>query len=209
MNNQLREAWAILTADRRKAAVLGALVFIAAGLWLRAAITSGPSKAKGFNEPRMTESGNKSAKKKNASSDAEEGFTKPPRVINFNPPSPLVRDLFILSDELLASSPQTEPGDPAAPKSASGTDDKPVRTAAPPAQTVEQRIAHEAAALRLRSTMIGANPIAVIESADAPRGGSSVVRLGETIAGFTLIAVRAHEVELEKENVRVTIARSN
>lgn len=208
MNKQLQEAWAIVTADRKKAAVLGALVLVAGGLWLRAALTSGPSKASASGESRMTESGKKRAEK--AAKKPEDVVERAPaRTIELAPPPPLTRDLFVLSEALLASSAQTDLVDSGDPKSAAGKDDKPLRPAPIAAQTVSERVASEAARLRLRSTMIGANPIAVIETPDASRAGGVMVRPGEAIAGFTLVAVRAHEVELEKEGVRVTIARTN
>ncbi len=208
MKNQLLEAWAILTSDRKKASVLGSLVLVAGGLWLRAAITSGPKSANASSKTRMTESGKKRAEK-SAKAEKDAPRLTRTRVVEMAPPPELQRDLFMLSDALLASSPQTEPNDMGTPKSAGGKVDKSLRPAVIAAQTIEERVASEAARLQLRSTMIGANPTAVIESDDTSRSGATVVRVGNTVAGFTVIAIRAREVELEKEHVRVTIARSN
>jgi len=69
-------------------------------------------------------------------------------------------------------------------------------------------VRQEAAALRLRSTMISSNPIAVIETTAGAGKRASVVRMGDSIEGFVLISVRAREVDLEKNGVRVTLSRS-
>lgn len=207
MSDQLREFWAIVTADRKKAAVLGGLALVAGGLWIRAAVTSGPSKATASDAPRMTESAKKRAKKL-AKSDEDSSSKTPSQTITIQSPDPLTRDLFVVSDALLASSSQMEPADARAPKSAAGIDDKSLRPAGLGAETPKQRVTREAAELRLRSTMIGANPIAVFQNPNGSRQSASMVRIGGDIAGFKLVAVRAHEAELEKEGIRVTVSRT-
>ena len=208
MNKQFQEVWTLITSDKKKAMALGSLALVAGGLWLRAAITSGPSKASASDKKRMTADGEKRAKKsgeKNAESDKSETVV---RVIAVTSPPPLTRDLFALSDALLASSSQMDSDRSGNPKSAVGKDDKPLQSAAMRAQTLEERVQSEASDFRLRSTMIGASPIAVIETQGAKsRQSGTVVRVGEQIEGFTVIAIRARDVELEKEGVRITLSR--
>lgn len=207
MNAHLQEIWTLITTDKKKATILGALALVAGGLWLRAAMTSGPSTAKA-NEKRMTADGERRAKRASKKSESETEHDAPVRIIELSPPPPLTRDLFALSDALLASSAQTDPAPFSNPKSASGTDDKSLQSAGMRTQSTEDRVRAEAGKLRLRSTMIGANPIAVIEAGASSRAAGRVVRLGDEIEGFIVRAIHAREIELEKEGVRVTLTRA-
>lgn len=208
MNKQLQETWAVLTADKKKATALGALALLSGGLWIRAAVMSGPSQAAASTHETTTDTTNKHSSSAGASAAA--GGVNPETfpAITLEAVGDLNRDLFALSDALLASSAQMEQAGSDRPKSARRNDDKSLRTATTRAQTVEERVRDEAQGLHLRSTMIGANPIAVIEVAGATGRSSPVLRLGDHVAGFVLRVVRAQEVELEKEGVRVTLSRT-
>lgn len=210
MNQQLQEAWAVLTADKKKATVLGVLALFAIIFWIRAALVSGPAKATASSNAITTTDRSKSIKNANASAAAlgnadQESWP----TITLKRTKKLNRDLFALSDALLASSAQMEQvvSDPS--KSDPRKVEKLVRVAPMRVQTVEERVRDEALSLRLRSTMTGANPIAVIETADSKGRAAPVVRVGERIAGFELLAVRAREVDLEKEGVRVTLSHAS
>ncbi|RMH24210.1 MAG: hypothetical protein D6693_10195 [Planctomycetota bacterium] len=200
MNQSLLQFWAIVTADRKKAAMLGALVLVAGGLWVRAALTTGPSRAKaGAGGGIVT---------LQADGGEDEGPAEPDlrRTVTVTPAPRNTRDLFALSDALVSLSSQMEPDASGAPKSASGSDDNTQRPGAR-ARDRERRVRDEASSLRLRSTMIGASPIAVIETPEGNRHGV-VVRPGDVVEGFRVVAIRTHEVELEKDGVSVTIARA-
>src|SRR5690606_31572506 len=123
MNAHLQEAWTLITSDKKKATMLGALALVAGGLWLRAAVTSGPSSAKA-NEKRMTADGEKRAKKAAKANQSDESEEDVVRIIELSSPPPLTRDLFALSEALLASSAQTDLIDSSGPKSALGKVDK-------------------------------------------------------------------------------------
>ncbi len=204
MNQRFAEVWAIVTADKKKAGVLACLVLVAVGLWVRAALTSGPSRA----EASAGSSGFASTRSNGNNKVSDEIPVAPPRPVWFSDPDVLKRDMFALSDPLVALSAQPDLLAADDPKSRVGTDDKSTRTGAPGTISVESRVRQEAESLRLRSTMIGTNPIAVIEPIAGARRNAAVLRVGDTIDGFTLIEIHAHSVEMEKEGVRVTLSRS-
>ena len=202
MSRQIIEMWAVVTADKKKAGLLIGLVLLAGGMWIRTAFFMGPKNAQASGSRTPS---NATPKAQPSSTPDDTDTPEPARIITLTTPPPLKRDLFALSDVLVSLSSQTDRPDVVAPKSARRTDEKHVRSAA---MTVEQRVRQEAAALRLRSTMISSNPIAVIETTAGAGKRASVVRMGDSIEGFVLISVRAREVDLEKNGVRVTLSRS-
>ena len=204
MNKSLLEFWAVITADRKKAAMLGTLVVVAGGLWVRASLMTGPDTAKAGTDAVITTLSTASPGNAAAAESDEPDLR---RTIALTSPPPLTRDLFALSDVFVSLSSQTDPAAGGSPKSASGTDDKPLRPIALGPAAIEQRVREEAAGLRLRSTMIGASPIAVIETPGVGRHGA-VVRVGDEVEGFRVISIGTEDVELEKAGTRVTLTRS-
>ncbi len=204
VNKQLHETMVILAADKKKAAFLGSLLFVAVGLWVRAAMVTGPHEAQGAGNT-MSE-GAMSPDRADEPSQKESELLAHRDIVRIPTVQPLTRDLFALSDELLALSAQTDQPQLDDPKSSLGIDDKSNQSGPESAAAKEKRIHLEAAQLSLRSTMTGSNPVAVIAQ-DSGKLAGVVVRLGEEIAGFTLVHVRAREVEIEKEGVRVALTR--
>lgn len=204
MNERVAEIWAIVTADKKKAGVLACLVLVAVGLWLRAALTSGPSRADASTSANASGFASSRDTGKNKPDDAP---AAPPKPVRFIQPEALDRDMFALSDPLVALSAQPDRAGADNPKSPMGTDDKSQRAGTSEAVSIETRVRQESESLRLTSTMIGTNPIAVIESTAGARRNAAVLRVGDTIDGFTLVEVHAHSVALEKDGVRVTLSR--
>ncbi len=207
MNQRFAEVWAIVTADKKKTGVLACLVLVAVGLWLRAALTSGPSRA-GASTSATDASGFASNKTAGKNKGPAEADAAPPKTVRFTTPEPLRRDMFALSDPLVALSAQPDLLVPDDPKSRAGTDDKSARAGGPEPVSIVSRVRQEAESLRLRSTMVGTNPIAVIEPNSGARRNAAVLRVGDMIDGFTLVEVHAHSVVMEKDGVRVTLSRA-
>lgn len=207
MNKQLQEVWAVLMADRRKAGALGSLMLVAGGLWIRAALMSGPSKVHASGGATGADGDNGGASGLSSAQSPGSAPVLPSRAITFSAPPPLSRDLFALSDAILASSPQTDSAPTASPKFERGKDETRVTEPVVSPKTTEELVRDQVERLRLRSTMISSNSIAVIETMTGSRQEARVLRIGDEINGFTLIAVMALQVELEKDGVRVTITR--
>lgn len=205
MNKQLHEAMVILAADKKKAVFLGSLLFVAIGLWIRTALLTGPPQAQGAGANITNGSGSADPDRAGAPLNSEGEIGVPRQIVRFPQAQPLTRDLFALSDTLLALSAQTDQARPNDPKSSHGIDDKFNQRRPESAAARTKRIHDEAGQLSLRSTMTGSNPVAVIAQRADMLG--AVVRMGEEIAGFTLVRVRAREVEIEKEGVSVTLTR--
>ncbi len=203
MKRSLIELWVRVTSDRRKASVLGALLIIAGGMWLRTMLIAD-------NAPRKARA---SVNSKIASIDAGEGSgnsigdrEKSKRLrIEIPAPPALDRDLFALSARYFSLSSQTEAPAQEPPKSAQGTVENPHEQELLRQQALVRRINEEAAELRLRSTIVGANPFAVIESGASGKSSGMVVGLGGTIRGFQLVEVRSRSVVLEKSGVQVEL----
>jgi hypothetical protein len=75
------------------------------------------------------------------------------------------------------------------------------------ADAVAERVMKEAASLRLRGSLIGSTPMAVIEVTGKRADKGNVVRPGQVVEGFTLIEVHSTGVVLEKDGVRVELRR--
>ncbi len=186
--------WVMVTADRRKAIALGALLAVGGILWVRAMIVTGGRSSGAARAQRTSTvaseggaSGNKGASE----------TSREQRIVHLPAIAPLERDLFALSDSHFPPSAQTEPSVEQPPKSLTGTDDS---------LGSEQQVREEASRLRLRSTIVGGAPMAVIEIRGAGRTSEAkVLRPGESVEGFILIEVRRDLVVLEKQGVRVEV----
>ncbi len=198
MKRQLLELWIAASSDPRKLGILGALLVVALGLWGRAALMqSGPSEAEASRKGSASSSASSAKGGEHSSEKAG-----PTRVVTLPPIEPLGRDLFAVSEELIPQPSQPEAKASGAPKPSPSNDDKPMDLE----QLRIARIMERASGLRLRSTIVGGEPIAVIEQVGR-RSQGRVVRLGEQIAGFSLVKVDAGRVVLEQDGVRVELAQ--
>lgn len=207
MKRTILEVWITLTADKRKAAILGAMLIVLVGFSARSILKSGPS-------PARASSSNSASSRPGAN--ATDAVSRTLAAIDEQRKGPYIniphaetpsRNLFALS-----STHFPEPAQPEQP-------DKGVTPAVtPPVKIVdggprnqppstEQRVRQEAADLRLRSTLVGATPLAVIEYGGGRNSNRVVLSPGHTVLGFILIEVRSHAVLIEKEGVRVELRR--
>jgi len=195
MKHRLMEFWIAVSSDPKKLGILGVLIVVALGLWARAALTeSGPKPAKA-QQPATSSA-------PAPSSSESSGKAGPTQVVTLPPMAPLSRNLCKPGQGLLPQPSQTEVEAHGARKPSPSNDDKPMDLE----QLRVARIQEQASGLRLRSTSVGSNPIAVSqESGRSATGG--VVRLGNEIAGFTLVKVDNGRVVLERDAVRVELAQ--
>ena len=68
-------------------------------------------------------------------------------------------------------------------------------------------VREEAESLRLKSTLMGPNPMAVIESSISGQRVSRTLRPGDRIDGFLLLTVESRLVVLEKHGERIELER--
>jgi hypothetical protein len=201
---RLTEAWIAITADKRKAVVLGALTLVALVTVTRAALSqkkpAGLRPVAGASAPAAADAAAGLVRAEN-----RESRTEAP-VVRLAAIPPLTRNLFLASERHFPYPAQTEGSGGTPAKSPVGTDEK-------SEEEIERALAEErvrlvneeAAGLRLRSTMLGTSPLAVVESAKGARGGSAVLRVGQAFEGFTLVEVHRESAILEKDGVRVEI----
>lgn len=203
MNRRLRELWVVITDDRKKATVLGVL--------LLALIAMGAKTLLGGIGPR----GSSAAVEKERRSSADMGqnavsrtmaalgATLSSRVITLPKSPPLSRNLFAMDSEFFPPPVQKEPVT-ATPKRTGNAvvEALPENADVLMARAIAQ-IEQDAKSLRLRSIVLGATPNAVIET---KRGARQVVRIGQPVDGFVVVAVESSSVVLEKNSVRVRLS---
>lgn len=196
MKDRLLELWYTITADKKRAAMLGALALVAVVLWIQKGLQSENSRAAAPRAASATTP--RSAGPDATPQDRGEEIRVPG-------PSRLERDLFALSEAYFPWPSQTDSSGVEDPKSSDGIDDNSIDTERLNREALVRGVRDEAKRLRLRSTMLGATPVAVIEEAGSGQRGSSVLRVGQSIAGFTVIEIGTRRAVLEKHGVEVEL----
>jgi hypothetical protein len=203
MKPRMSKLMVLVHAERKKLGVLGILVLALGLASLRALVLSGPRSANAAPGARSEESpdGNVPGAGRRTAGHRPD--------IRTTIPAELTRDLFALDESQFPRPSQTEPPDSVDPKSAPAKVEtssrvEPRQEEDPP----EVRIAEELRKLRLKGTILGGSPMAVIELAGQKDKRGTVVRPGESIEGFTLIEVVNGGVVLEKDGVRVELKRA-
>lgn len=199
MNERFNDLWVMVQQDRKKAATLGALMLVAFAMGIRAIVSGagGPSKASAAAPAAKSGAG---PAPKAAALTIEQSLAslRPQQRLALAGAPP--RDLFHSTWAVIGGL-ESEGGG----KSPAGLADN--ATGAPP-EDPRALVESEAAGLRLRSTLLGGNPLAVIERAEGGATRRQVARLGESVEGFRVIRIEAHEIEVEKDGVRVVIEQS-
>jgi hypothetical protein len=202
MKQRLIESWVMVTADKRKAGVLGLLLVTALVLWARAAILGGePASA----SAATSKAGNGSSDQGKSSGASPTGEFELAPMVLLPRSRALTRDLFTPGPEFGPQPLQPDQTDATGPKSAPGKDDNLPVSPELRRQELERAVRDEASRLHLSSTMVGSNPVAVIQS-EGKNGSRSVLRIGESLDGFELVEVTAREVVLIKNGIRVELS---
>ncbi len=206
MKKKMRELWVVVTDDRRKATFLAALLMVLVGLGIKTFF--GGAGPRGTNAALTKDSGSESSLADAGQSAVNRtmaalGGGPSSRVISLAPTPRLSRNLFALDEAYFPRPVQTE-----LPVASRRTYGAPVVEARPEnADEVRARVAarveEQAGLLRVRSIVLGQEPIAVVESKGRVR---QVVRIGQVVDGFTLVEVAADSIVLELDSVRVRLS---
>ncbi len=205
MKRKLAEMWLLITADRKRTTILGALLIVLVGVSVQTFMSRGPKRASASGD---------NGDGAGATPDSRTGVIADlpaSEIITVVRATPVSRDIFQLDDEAFPP-PQTEPPSELttdATKSAPGSVETPRADPSPPVDDVNRRVAQEASRLKLRSVVIGGSvPTVVIETSNERRRARRVVlAAGQTIEGFTLVEIANEQAILEKEGVRVVLER--
>ncbi|MEC9372986.1 MAG: hypothetical protein VYC34_04045 [Planctomycetota bacterium] len=205
MKRQLLQAWLAIISDKKKAGALGALVVVALVMWARAAILSDAGPQKASASERKSDSRTSKSKKKEVVSGSDSKKNEPRAVVEIPVPAAVTRDLFAPSEVHFPLSSQTESAVEVNPKSAGGNDETHEQQEQRAREELERSVRGQASRLRLRSTIVGGEPIAVIEDTSTKRDGAHVMRIGESYNGFVLLKVESGRVLLAKEGFEVEL----
>ncbi len=210
MNPRIEALWADLTADRKKAGVLGVLLLVGGIVGIRALAQSAGGPRTASAQPAAAPASSAAAPPpggamlrvtgpESVAGARQIDLTPPPSSASRGRPS---RDVFVLSD---AHFPEPEPeANPAEkPKSGASAAD----TTVDEGEVARRRALADAGRLRVRSITVGPKTLAILDFADADAGPrrSQVVRAGDVIRGFTVTQVSALGVVVERDGVTATL----
>lgn len=127
-------------------------------------------------------------------------------VVAIESPGPVERNVFGFDARHFPIPRQSAPSSEVEQKSGAEEVESP-RADAGGREALERLVREEAGMLRLKSTLMGPNPMAVIESRHSRRVVSRTLRPGDGIEGFRLLSVESRAVVLEKHGVRIELER--
>lgn len=199
MRSKIAEIKMLLAADKKQATVLaGLLVFLVISMG-RMLLNMSPSKA----SARQSSATQADQDQERSSGDA--GAAR--GTVKLAPLPDSARDIFALNPEKFPEPARPEQSAEVGPKSDPGIDESLEADPLTRQQQTQRAVLAEADLLRLRSTILGANPIAVIESRSEGKTRSVVLGVGDLVDGFQIIEIRRLSVLIEKSGVRVELTR--
>lgn len=210
MIRKLHELKVLMKDDPKRAGVLCLLAGVLAIVGVRAAFfTGGPKRAAASSKGDAMASSSSEAVKAGATAAAAVVEKSRGEIIVLPVAPTTLRDVFQIDQSIFPL--------PVVEKTAKGHADVAAKSAPVIAETPEEaarnariqlglRIEKEASGLRLRGTLMGGSPTAVIETASDRK--SFVLTPGQEIVGFTLVEVASGSVTLEKEGVTVEVRRA-
>ncbi len=194
MRNTIQKMVILAKAEPKQSITLGVVTILALGFWARTTVKQGAdAHASSGNTTSTAE-----VRENNTADEQRERIV----IASADTTS---RDLFLPRPEDFPPPVQPEPSHDETSKSATGSDDKTSETKALTVVTRRQRVLEEARELTLRSTVVGAEPIAVLESRLSGSPERVVLRAGESAFGFTLLRVTNRKAALEKDGVEVEL----
>lgn len=199
MNQRLQEIWILITDDKKKAGMLGGLTVVLFLMGIRVLVSGSPDPASAGGTSTVDDALNTNSIQTLASID---GVSDADLVV-VPASEPVSRDLFEIEEAYFPQTAQTDQSEQSGGKSESGTTETTGVGTEEPSISPEERIAEEASAFELRSTLVGENPVAILVT----DSGQAMVSTGDTISGFTVVEIRSRAVLLEKDSVRVTVER--
>ena len=210
MIQTLHELRVTIKDDPKRAAVLFALAGVLVLVGVRAFVFSGGPRSAAASDHSGGLAATSSQAVASGASLAASVVEKSRGEIVVLPPPPLsLRNVFQI-DPALFPPPDSNKPDGTQPKvaekSASAIAENPEEAARNAMQQLELRIAKESEGLRLRGTLLGGSPTAVLETVSDRK--SFVLMPAQQIIGFTLVEVRPTSVVLEKEGITVELHRA-
>jgi hypothetical protein len=210
MIRKMHELKVLMKDDPKRAGVLCLLAGVLVIVGVRAAFfTGGPKKASASSKGDALASSSSEAVRAGANAAAAVVEKSRGEIVVLPEAPTTLRDVFQI-DQSIFPLPVVEKtagkqGE-VAPKSAPVIAETPEEAARKARIELELRVEKEASGLRLRGTLMGSNPTAVIETASDRK--SFVLTPGQEIVGFTLVEVTSSSVTLEKEGITVEVQRA-
>ena len=199
---RLREMWILMLADRKKAGALAALGAVLLFMLGRQILEVGPASASGStpaSENEILEGGRRAIT-------LDELRVEGP-MIDVATPAPAGRNVFGFNERAFPDPAQSPPSSEVGEKSDTEGAESPAVAERARAEQIARLVREEAGGLRLKSTLMGPNPMAVIEAGTRGRGSPRTLRIGDQVEGFTLVHVEVSRVVLEKHGVEVELER--
>ncbi len=195
MNNPGTEFWVMVTSDKRKSGILIGLVVVLSVVSGRALLGAGPAEASATS----TSASRRERMFSDASAmvDVEATGT----LIPVQRPIMTDRNIFRLDPTIFPPPPQTDPSESLGQNSRSELADDPAETLRYEREVAEQEVRRQLAKLRLRSTVLGTRPLALIEVVSGRSGKKIWARPGDPVGSFTLVRVESQIVVLELDGV--------
>ncbi|MFM9956548.1 MAG: hypothetical protein ACKVZJ_00595 [Phycisphaerales bacterium] len=207
MMRKLHELKILMKDDPKRAAMLivlgGVLVLVSARAVF---VTAGPKRAAAKGGPDGAAQTSSEAVKTGASVAAALAERSRGEIVTLAVPPKSLRDVFQIDQVLFPAPAAKTPTGVVQEKSESGNAESPEEAALRVRAETERRVLTESQQLRLRGTLLGHSPTAVLEEVSERK--SFVLRPGQEIAGFTLVEIGASSVVLEKEGFRVELERA-
>ncbi|MBL0926411.1 MAG: hypothetical protein IBJ11_02010 [Phycisphaerales bacterium] len=204
MSTRLAELWIILNADRKKSAVLGVLLLALTLLGLRTVLSGGIGSAQA-RDRRAAGQPDAAPAAGLAAAAAAAAAGRP--IIRVPRPAELTRNLFLVNEVTFPRPVEMPQSAGVAQKSQSETAEDPEVVRGRERAAAEKRVREQASKLRLRSTMLGRTPMAVVDQVGRSDRRNFVLRPGESVDGLTLVEVSELSVVLEKDGFRVELKR--
>lgn len=200
--NRLREMWILVMADRKKAGFLAGLALVLVFMAGRQLLDVGPRSASA--DPATSE--NETSEKGRRAITLDELKAGGP-VIEVAAPPASNRNVFGFDAHSFPDPAQSAPSTEVGEKSGAEAVESPREAERARAEQIARLVREEAGRLRLKSTLMGPNPMAVIEFGAKGRPAARTLRIGDQVDGFTLVHVEVSRVVVEKHGVEVELER--
>lgn len=210
MMRKIHEIKVLMKDDPKRAGILCVLAGVLVVVGVRALVfTGGPKRASASSKSEALAASSSEAVKAGANAAASVVEKSRGDIITLPAAPRTLRNVFEIDQSLFPLPVPKETGrsqGEVAAKSAPVIAETPEEAERRLLSELTARIEKEASALRLRSTLLGNNPTAVIETASDRK--SFVLTPGQEIVGFTLVEVLQGGVVLEKEGIRIEVLRA-
>ncbi|MCA9293383.1 MAG: hypothetical protein KDA20_06185 [Phycisphaerales bacterium] len=195
MQGAITEFWVMVTSDKRKSVVLGTLTLVLIVVIGRALVDGGPARA-------SATSSSASRRERIFSGEVSKiVLDTSGELIPVQRPIKTSRNVFQLNPAVFPPPLQTDPSTSLPPNSRTNYADEnpenPDRVRAAAEQEAQQQLAR----LRLRSTVLGNRPLALIEVVSGRSSHRTWARPGDPVGAFTLVRVETRSVVLELNGV--------